>query len=285
MECNSNNYGSNQCQSCSANTTKKEVSKLGIEKIKTNELNSIKYVLAIMSGKGGVGKSSVTALLASELARNGNKVGILDADVTGPSIPKIFGIKERPKVIQGGLYPVSTNTGIKIMSVNLLLEKEEDPVIWRGPLIAGAVRQFWADVIWGELDYLLVDLPPGTGDSPLTVMQSLPVNGIVVVSSPQELAHMVVNKAINMVEKLNVPICGMIENMSYMICPHCGEPIEMFGSRNKEVSYEGVPKLGEIPLDPTLSRMCDEGVVEFYTNKNVTEIVNLITNEFDKTSH
>ncbi|NLK51030.1 MAG: Mrp/NBP35 family ATP-binding protein [Syntrophomonadaceae bacterium] len=227
-----------------------------------------------MSGKGGVGKSSITALLAVGLSQEGFKVGILDADITGPSIPKMFGVKERPKVVNGGLSPVVTNTGIGIMSVNLLLEKEDDPVIWRGPIIAGAVRQFWSEVVWGNLDFLLVDLPPGTGDSPLTVLQSLPVQGVIIVSSPQDLAHMVVRKAVNMVKKMDLPILGIVENMSSLQCPHCKEIVEIFGhrSRTEDSFYEGMPMLGEVPIDPNLSRMCDEGVVEFYSNQLIGDL-------------
>jgi len=282
MDCNISNCNSGSCQSntCGMKNQPNQGRKTppsAIKNLDTHKSNSIKYVLAVMSGKGGVGKSSVTAILASELTRNGLKVGILDADVTGPSVPKMFGIKERPRIDKVGIYPPVSKSGIKIMSVNLLLENEDDPVIWRGPVIAGAVQQFWTDVIWGELDYLLVDLPPGTGDSPLTVMQSLPVHGVIIVSSPQDLAHMVIRKAIKMVKKMNISILGIVENMSRFACPHCGEAIEVFGSRPEVNDYEGLPKLGEIPLDPTLSRMCDEGLVELYDNsQNSKIIVNLL---------
>lgn len=267
----------NQCSTChSATCGEKKPNgsqqQSGIERLATHQMNTINHVVAVMSGKGGVGKSSVTALLASELSRHGFKTGILDADMTGPSIPKMFGIKERPKADRNGIYPPASNSGIKVMSVNLLLAKEDDPVVWRGPVIAGAVRQFWSEVIWGKLDFLLVDLPPGTGDSPLTVMQSLPVNGVVIVSSPQDLAHMVVRKAIKMVKKLAIPIYGIVENMSYLQCPHCQEAIEIFGSRTKAQDNPEIPILGEAPLDPSLSRMCDEGVVEFYTSQWITKI-------------
>ena len=277
MNCNTAGCSS-QCASgsCSANPpdARGKTSPSGVEKIATHHLNSIKHVIAIMSGKGGVGKSSITALLAVGLSQEGFKVGILDADITGPSIPKMFGVKERPKVVNGGLSPVVTNTGIGIMSVNLLLEKEDDPVIWRGPIIAGAVRQFWSEVVWGNLDFLLVDLPPGTGDSPLTVLQSLPVQGVIIVSSPQDLAHMVVRKAVNMVKKMDLPILGIVENMSSLQCPHCKEIVEIFGhrSRTEDSLYEGMPMLGEVPIDPNLSRMCDEGVVEFYSNQLIGDL-------------
>lgn len=237
-----------------------------IEKLKANELSQIDRLVAVMSGKGGVGKSSVTALLAVRLSRQGFRVGIMDADITGPSIPRMFGVREQPASLGFGILPVRTRTGISIMSLNLLLPHEDDPVIWRGPLIAGAVRQFWTDVAWGELDYLLVDLPPGTGDAPLTVMQSLPLDGLVVVSSPQDLAVMVVRKAIKMAGMLGVPILGLLENMTYATCPRCGEKLRLFGpSQGERVAREtGVPLLGEIPLDPHLAELCDSGEIEQY---------------------
>lgn len=237
-----------------------------IEKLKANELSQIDRLVAVMSGKGGVGKSSVTALLAVRLSRQGFRVGIMDADITGPSIPRMFGVREQPASLGFGIVPVRTRTGVGIMSLNLLLPHEDDPVIWRGPLIAGAVRQFWTDVAWGELDYLLVDLPPGTGDAPLTVMQSLPLYGLVVVSSPQDLAVMVVRKAIKMAGMLGVPILGLLENMTYATCPRCGEKLRLFGpSQGERVAREtGVPFLGEIPLDPHLAELCDSGEIEQY---------------------
>ena len=230
-------------------------------------LNNIKHVIAVMSGKGGVGKSSVTGLLAASFARAGYKVGILDADITGPSIPKMFGLRERAAASEHGLLPVKSKVlGIPVMSINLLLEREEDPVIWRGPIIAGVVKQFWQDVVWGELDYLFVDLPPGTGDAPLTVMQSLPLDGLVVVSSPQELAVMVVKKAVNMAAMLRIPILGLVENMSYGVCPHCQEKFALFGpSRGQAVADAlQIPLLASLPLDPALAALCDEGRIEEY---------------------
>lgn len=237
-----------------------------LSKVPPHELSDIKHVVAVMSGKGGVGKSSVTALLATALRRQGLQVGILDADITGPSIPRLFGVHRRPEIAEMGMFPARSETGVEIMSLNLLLDKEDDPVIWRGPLIGGAVKQFWTDVIWGELDYLLIDLPPGTGDSPLTVMQILPLDGLIIVTSPQELANMVVRKAINMAEKMRVPIIGLVENMSYAICPHCTERWELFGpSRGSQVAKgTGIPFLGAIPLDPELTALCDKGAVEKY---------------------
>ncbi|HHU76274.1 MAG TPA: Mrp/NBP35 family ATP-binding protein [Firmicutes bacterium] len=233
----------------------------GIEKIHRQD---IKHVVAVGSGKGGVGKSSVTALLAVGASRAGFKVGILDADITGPSIPKMFGLKtiDRNK----GFAPMETARGIKIMSLNLLLPSEDDPVIWRGPLIAGTVKQFWTEVEWGKLDYLFIDLPPGTADAPLTVMQTIPLEGLVIVSSPQDLAIMVVKKALKMAGAMNVPVLGLVENMSYMVCPSCGERIEVFGSsKAKEVTtVTGLPLLDILPLDKTLAEFCDNGQIENY---------------------
>lgn len=246
-----------------------------IEKLSTNELSSIKTVIAVMSGKGGVGKSTVTSLLAIISARKGNKVGVLDADITGPSIPKMFGTKDKPDNSEFGIYPVKTSKlGIEIMSLNLLLAKEDDPVIWRGPLIAGAVKQFWTDVIWGDLDYLFIDLPPGTGDVPLTVMQQIPLDGLIVVSSPQDLALMVVKKAVKMAEKLSVPILGLVENMSYAVCPECGEKIQLFGKdKGQEAAQKmGIPFLGSLPIDPVMTQLCDTGKIEDYENESIEKI-------------
>ncbi len=230
------------------------------------QFNKVDKVIAVMSGKGGVGKSLVTGMLAVALRRQGLRVGILDADITGPSIPKMFGLKERPSSTPMGIVPVRSGMGIPIMSINLLLPHEDDAVIWRGPLIAGAIKQFWGDVFWGDLDYLLVDLPPGTADAPLTVMQSLPLNGIVLVTSPQELAGMVVRKAAQMALQLHIPILGVIENMSYAICPHCGEKHEIFGPSHADevAALMNVPVLGQIPLDSRIATLCDEGKVEEY---------------------
>lgn len=237
-----------------------------LEKLPQPAHSRIRRAVAVMSGKGGVGKSSVAALLAVALAGDGLRVGLLDADITGPSIPKLFGLHERPTVKEEKMIPPESRLGIKVISLNLLLPREDDPVIWRGPLIGGAVKQFWSDVIWGELDCLVVDLPPGTGDAPLTVMQSLPLDGLVVVSSPQDLAVMVVKKAINMARMMNVPILGLVENMSGLVCPHCGKSIELFGpSRAGEVAEAtGVKIIGTLPLDPEISRLGDRGEIESY---------------------
>ncbi len=236
------------------------------------ELNEIKYIVAIMSGKGGVGKSLVTSLIGVSLARRGYEVGILDADITGPSIPRMFGIDSRPAGSESGVLPVPSHLGIGIMSVNLILPHEDDAVIWRGPLIARTITQFWEDVLWGKLDYLLVDLPPGTADAPLTVMQSLPLSGVVVVFSPQELAAMVVRKAVQMAQKMNVPIIGVVENMSYFLLPDSGKRIELFGkSKAQEMAKTvGAPLLGQLPIDPELARLSDEGNIERYESKELS---------------
>ena len=230
-----------------------------------NSLSEVKRVIAVLSGKGGVGKSFVTGALAVELARRGSKVGILDADITGPSIPKMVGMSgKRASGLGNLLLPEISATGIKVMSSNLLLEHETDPVLWRGPVIAGAIRQFWSETSWGPLDYLLVDMPPGTGDVALTVFQSLPVDGIVVVTSPQDLVSMIVAKAVNMADKMHVPILGVIENMSYITCPDCGKTIEIFGTSKLEQVAEtyGVKVLGRLPIDPALAAACDAGEIE-----------------------
>jgi len=227
-------------------------------------LNEVDRVVAVMSGKGGVGKSLVTGMLAVDLRRRGLRVGLMDADITGPSIPKVFGLSERPRSSPVGIAPVASRTGVRVMSINLLLPHEDDAVIWRGPLISGAVKQFWGDVFWGTLDYMLVDLPPGTADVPLTVMQSLPLSGIVLVTSPQELAGMVVRKAANMASQLNVPILGVVENMSYTVCPHCGERYELFGPSHLEAVCGplNIPVLARIPVEPEIAVLCDEGRIE-----------------------
>jgi hydrogenase maturation protease len=239
---------------------------------KAKELNEVKHVVAIMSGKGGVGKSLVTGLIGISLARRGYEVGILDADITGPSIPRMFGISGRPAGSETGILPPLSRLGIEIMSINLLLPNEDDAVIWRGPLIAKTITQFWEDVLWGKLDYLLVDLPPGTADAPLTVMQSLPLSGVVIVFSPQELAAMVVRKAVQMAQKMNIPILGVVENMSYFLLPDSGKKIELFGkSKGQEMAKAaGAPLLGQIPIDPEMAKLCDEGHIERYDSEAVS---------------
>ena len=230
-----------------------------------NEFSRIRHVVGVISGKGGVGKSLVTGILARELARQGHKVGILDADITGPSIPRMFGLADEKAMGMGNLIvPATTAGGMKIMSANLVLEHEDDPVIWRGPVLAGAIRQFWAETYWEELDYLLVDMPPGTGDVPLTVFQSLPIEGVVIVSSPQDLVQMVVGKAVNMASMMDVPVYGLVENMAYFVCPHCGEKVEPYGpSRLEETAkHYGLKALGQLPIDGSFAKACDEGKAE-----------------------
>jgi len=234
------------------------------------EVNDVGNVVAVMSGKGGVGKSLVAALLSIALARQGKDVGILDADITGPSIPKIFGLSgTRPHSSESGILPVLSKSGINIMSINLLLEHEDDAVIWRGPIISRVIQQFWEDVLWGKLDYLIVDLPPGTADAPLTVLQTIPTSGVVIVFSPQELAAMVVKKAVRMAKQMRIPIFGVVENMSYFIPPGSKKKLELFGkSRSQEMSdAAGAPLLAQIPIDPELAKLCDEGKIERYSSE------------------
>ena len=238
-------------------------------------LNRVDHVLAVMSGKGGVGKSSVAAMLAVALRRAGKSVGLLDADITGPSIPRMFGLSQQPGMGPLGIMPVQTATGIKVMSINLLLPKEDDAVIWRGPLIGGTVRQFWSDVYWGDLHTLIIDLPPGTADAPLTVMQSIPLSAVLMVTSPQDLAGMVVRKAANMARALSIPILGLVENMSYAICPTCGTRLHLFGPSRAEHTAQllGIPFLGRIPMDPELPTRCDAGQVERYDSEALGQIL------------
>jgi Mrp family chromosome partitioning ATPase len=229
-------------------------------------LNHVERVLAVMSGKGGVGKSSVAAMLAVALRQQGKRIGVLDADITGPSIPKMFGLSGTPPMGPVGILPAETESGIKVMSINLLLPSEDEAVIWRGPLVGGAIKQFWSDVVWGDLDVLVVDLPPGTSDASLTVMQSIPLNGVVLVTSPQDLAGMVVRKAAKMAWQMKVSIVGLVENMAYAVCPKCGERIEVFGPSKamSTATQLGVPMLGQLPLDPELALRCDAGEIEAY---------------------
>jgi hydrogenase maturation protease len=238
---------------------------------KPEELNDVRHIVAVMSGKGGVGKSLVTALMAISLRRQGKHVGILDADITGGSIPRMFGITARPFGSETGLLPVVSESGIEVMSMNLLLPQEDSAVIWRAPLLSKAIGQFWTDVVWGKLDYLLIDLPPGTADAPLTVMQSIPINGVVIVSTPQGLVEMIVKKAIDMAQKMNKPILGIVENMSYFYVPETNKKYELFGeSKGKslaEVAHAAL--LGQLPIDPELARLCDNGDIEHYTSESV----------------
>ncbi len=249
------------CSNCGENCAERDP-KSFLEK--TNEYSHIKKVIGVVSGKGGVGKSLVTSLLAVEMQRRGYKTAVLDADITGPSIPKMFGIKGLAMENEFGMLPSQSSTGIKVMSINLLLENNTDPVVWRGPVIAGAVKQFWTEVCWGDVDYMFVDMPPGTGDVPLTVFQSIPVDGIVVVTSPQELVGMIVSKAVRMAEMMSIPVLGLVENMSYFECPDCGKRHYIFGNSDIEklaVSFN-IDTTSRLPIDPKLAAASDKGMIE-----------------------
>ena len=249
-------------------------------KEKQNQFSNVKKVIGIVSGKGGVGKSLVTSMLAVLLNRKGYKTAILDADITGPSIPKMFGVTKKAEAINDNtIAPGVSETGIKLMSINLLLANDNDPVVWRGPVIAGAVKQFWTDVAWGDVDYMFVDMPPGTGDVPLTVFQSLPIDGIVIVTSPQDLVSMIVAKAVNMAKLMNIPILGLVENYSYFECPDCGKRISIYGeSHVDDIAKEyGLEVLAKLPIDPSLASLCDNGRLEFMEN-------NYLDGAFDKIS-
>ena len=263
------------CSSCGVDCPSREG---GIQKAKLNDYSSVKKVIGIVSGKGGVGKSMVTALSALAATRNGYKTGILDADVTGPSIPKMFGVHKMASGSEFGILPEVTPTEIRLMSINLLVENETDPVVWRGPVIAGVVEQFWTDVCWGDLDVLFVDMPPGTGDVPLTVFQSLPVDGIIVVTSPQDLVSMIVTKAVKMANLMNIPVLGLVENMSYITCPDCGRKIEMFGPSQAEAvaAANGIRILEKLPIDPVLSQEADAGKIEFNEGTQMESILEVL---------
>ena len=238
------------------------------------ELNQIQKIIAVMSGKGGVGKSLVASLVAASFAREGKEVGVLDADITGPSIPKMFGLNVHPSGSETGILPILSRSGIEVMSMNFLLPSEDEAVVWRGPLMSKAITQFWEEVLWGKLDYLVVDLPPGTSDAPLTVMQTLPLSGVIDVFTPQELTEMIVKKAVKMARKMNVRVLGVIENMSYLILPETGKRLEVFGkSKGDEMAKASeAPLLGKLPIDPELARLCDEGKIERYSSNAVSQI-------------
>ena len=244
-----------------------------------NQYSEVKNVIAVMSGKGGVGKSMVTSLLASQLNKEGYQVGILDADITGPSIPKCFDIHERVAASSECIFPRESKNGVKVVSSNLLLENETDPIIWRGPVIAGLVQQFWTDVAWGDVDYLFVDMPPGTGDVPLTVFQSLPVKGVIVVTSPQDLVSMIVEKAVKMTEKMDIPVLGIVENMSYFVCPNCEEKHYIYGNGNtKEIAKNfNVEAVSELPITPKYANLCDQGKIEELDEEILKEVIENLT--------
>lgn len=254
-QCSNSSCTKESCEGCPSKNSPASF------QVEPNQYTEVKHVIGVVSGKGGVGKSLVTASLANMMASKGYRVGILDADITGPSIPKMYGIHGPAQADDEGIYPILAENDIKIMSINLLMPDEEAPVIWRGPVISGMVKQFWTDVIWGELDYLFVDMPPGTGDVPLTVFQSLPVEGIVIVTSPQDLVQLIVKKAYHMAKSMNIPIIGAIENYSYLKCPDCGKEISVFGkSHIEEVAGKlDVKVLGKMPIDPRLAELSDEG--------------------------
>ena len=269
------------CETCGENCASRKTNPADFRE-PPHALSSIKKVIGVVSGKGGVGKSMTSAMLAVLLNRRGYKTGVLDADITGPSIPKLFGIHGRAHADEVGCYPVQSRTGIDVMSVNLLLEHESDPVVWRGPIIAGTVKQFWQEVIWKDVDFLFVDMPPGTGDVPLTVFQTLPVDGIVVVASPQELVSLIVAKAVNMANMMNIPVLGLVENMSYVLCPDCGKKIELFGeSKAEEVAASlGVPVLARLPIDSKTARLVDQGAVELADDKSIAPVADFLEQTF-----
>lgn len=253
---------SGDCSSCGSTSCGERTAESLLAQL--NPKASVKKVIAVVSGKGGVGKSTVTAMLAVAMARQGKRTAVLDADITGPSAPTAFGVTECQGANEDGLYPALTRGGIQVMSINLLLDNPADPVVWRGPVIAGAVKQFWTDVIWEDVDYMFVDMPPGTGDVALNVFQSLPVDGVIIVASPQELVTMVVEKAVKMAQMMNIPIVGLVENMSYLQCPDCGKKLYLFGEGKTEEAAQryGVPLLAKMPIDPALAKLVDDGAIE-----------------------
>ncbi|MBR5071312.1 MAG: Mrp/NBP35 family ATP-binding protein [Oscillospiraceae bacterium] len=269
-ECN------HDCENCASNCADRTSPQSFL--VPQNSKSNIKNVIAVVSGKGGVGKSLVTSLLASATARRGFSTAILDADITGPSIPKAFGLKEKVTGDEEGMYPVTSSLGIKVMSLNLLLDDDTTPVVWRSPIITSSITQFWSETVWGDVDYMFVDMPPGTGDVPLTVFQSLPVSGIVIVTTPQDLVEMIVTKAVRMAGLLNVPVLALVENMSYLECPDCGKKIPVFGESHVEDTAErlGIDTCARIPIDSDLTRASDEGLIEHYLGSFLDGVVDKI---------
>ena len=267
---------SGNCSSCGENCSDRKAESLLAEQ---NAHSNVKKVIAVVSGKGGVGKSTVTSMLAAAMTKLGYKTAVLDADITGPSIPKAFGLKGQIVGTEDGMIPKQTESGIKVMSINLLLPEETDPVLWRGPVLGGAVKQFWTDVCWGDVDYMFVDMPPGTGDVGLTVFQSLPIDGIVVVTSPQDLVSMIVGKAVKMAQMMNVPIYGFVENYSYFKCPDCGKEYKIFGESTLDSVAQSycLPVLARLPIDPQVAKLFDEGHMEQADLSNLEYAVNLIS--------
>jgi len=272
-KCNQN------CSACGEDCSERKEKPVDFS-AKPHELSNIKKVIGVVSGKGGVGKSLVTSMLGVLMNRKGYKTAILDADITGPSIPKAFGVKEKVTGNELGIYPVKSKTGINIMSVNLLLENDTDPVVWRGPIIANTVKQFWTDVIWGDVDFMFIDMPPGTGDVPLTVFQSIAVDGIIIVASPQELVSMIVSKAAKMAQMMNIPIIALVENMAYLNCPDCGKEIKVFGdSHIEEIAKKyNIDKLARLPIEPKVAAACDKGLIELFSGNWLDGIVEILEN-------
>ena len=267
------------CSSCSQNCGERQEPQSFLKEL--NPYSSVKKVIAVVSGKGGVGKSLVTSLMASEMQRRGHRCAVLDADITGPSIPKSFGITSKAMGTEQFLIPATTTGGIQVMSINLILEQDTDPVVWRGPVIAGAVTQFWTDVLWQDVDYMFVDMPPGTGDVPLTVFQSLPIDGIVIVTSPQDLVGMIVAKAVKMAEIMKVPVLGLVENMSYFKCPDCGKEHAIFGESKVAAVAEAhhIPHTARLPIDPVIAAMVDAGEVESIPGEHIAPMVDALEKE------
>lgn len=268
------------CGSCSSNGNCSVQDKEKEERVKRNT-NGVKKVIGVVGGKGGVGKSLVTSLLAIQMQRAGHQAAVIDADITGPSVPKIFGVKKTAEAQDNNLLPNITENGTKIMSMNLLLQNETDPVLWRGPVISGVVKQFWEDVIWGDVDFMFVDMPPGTGDVPMTVFQSIPVDGIIIVSTPQSLVSMIVKKAVTMAQMMNIPVLGMIENMRFVKCPDCGKEIPLFGS-DENIDSGEIPVLERIPLDPKIAAACDAGELEKLDIDYLASTAKLLADSFLK---
>ena len=270
------------CSSCGEACSSREGADFESFRAKPNEHSNIRKIIGVVSGKGGVGKSFVSSFLAVQMKRKGYKVGILDADVTGPSIPAAFGLKGKLFGSEFGIMPCETKDGIQVISVNMMLENPDAPVIWRGPVIAGVVKQFYTDVVWSDIDFLFVDMPPGTGDVPLTIFQSLPVDGIIIVTSPQELVSMVVGKAVNMAEQMKIPILGIVENYSYIECPDCGKKISVFGESHVDemAAKYGLEVLEKLPLDPSIAKAVDEGLIELYDSHMLDATAEKLEKEF-----
>ncbi len=266
------------CSSCSANCSSRTGGAKPDFSAKANEHSKVKKVIGVVSGKGGVGKSMITSLMAVLMRRQGKNSAILDADITGPSIPKAFGIHGQLMASEDGICPAQSTTGVKMVSLNLMLENETDPVVWRGPVIAGAVKQFWTDVMWGEVDFMFVDMPPGTGDVPLTVFQSLPVDGIIIVTSPQELVGMIVEKAVRMAKMMNIPVLGLVENMAYFECNECGKKHYIFGQSHLEEIAErnDIPMTAQMPMNPALAAACDAGMIEMFDGDWLNKLADAI---------